>query len=513
MAASAFQVRSSSKYLSSARKIQIYNSLGKAKQPFLPIDKSDPPRVKMYVCGLTPYDSAHMGHVVPALAFDLVRNYLTYRNLQVNFVQNVTDIDDKIIDRVRKTGEDPRALTEGVTERFYAALKEMRVGTPDRIVKVSETMPQIVSYIEALIKKGFAYATKDGNVYFDIAKKSDYGKLSNQKLSELLSGVRVDSEKDKRHALDFALWKNDPDSTLSVNSPWGVGRPGWHIECSVMIDHTLGSPIDIHGGGLDLKFPHHENEIAQSEAYSKGDFVRYWMHVGLLTVEGTKMSKSLGNFLTIEDAYEQYGPELIRYIFLVHHYRSNVNLSDQAFIENLNGLWDFYRTVELVRARFGAGDPASDHGPIAALRSSFESAMDDDFNSPVAIVALRQALSELRKLLTAPPEKRADSEITSLTAAIVEYGRVLGLFQFDCGEVFSQMLRFTARILKIQVPSLEAIASILKDREDARSKKDYQRSDKLRDELKALGLEYMDTKGLQLSPDELYLNLRFQLGG
>lgn len=503
-----FFVRSESAYTTAGRKVSIYNSLGGKKSEFQPLSGSD---VKMYVCGLTPYDVAHMGHMVPAMRFDVVRNYLEYRNLKVNFVQNVTDIDDKIINRVLETGEDPKVLTKRVTDNFYRDMKSMHVRMPNRIVKVSDSMPQIIKYIEELIDKQMAYATSEGNVYFDISKSSTYGKLSNQRIAELQEGVRVESEKDKKSPLDFALWKKDESSSLSDKSPWGIGRPGWHIECSVMIDFTLGTPIDIHGGGLDLKFPHHENEIAQSEAHDGHDFAKYWIHAGLLTIDGSKMSKSLGNFLSIDEAFKRYGKELIRFVFLAHHYRSSVNLSDQIFMENINSLWDLYRTLALVDENLGVNNTSLDLSlsSVSTLIKQFEEALDDDFNTPLAVVAIRNALSTLRTLIVKAEDAKVKDEAIQLALAIKQYGRILGLFNFQVEEVLEQSLQFMAHLKKQVLPSKSEIIELLRKRTEARAQKNFQEADRIRDELSRCGLDYMDAKTANEKTERLYLNLRF----
>ena len=505
-----FEIRSKEPYLQSNKKVLLYNTLGGKKQEFLPLDNtSNPPTVKMYVCGLTPYDLAHMGHIVPALRFDLVLNYLEYRNLKVNFVQNVTDIDDKIINRVKETGEDPRDLTKRVTDQFYSFMQSMHVRMPSRIVKVTESLPQIIKYIEEMIENGSAYATSEGNVYFDLSKSKDYGKLSNQRIAELQEGVRVESEKDKKSPLDFALWKNDSSSVLSAESPWGIGRPGWHIECSVMIDFTLGTPIDIHGGGLDLKFPHHENEVAQSEAHDGHDFTNYWMHAGLLTINGSKMSKSLGNFLSIEDSFSHFGPELIRFVFLVHHYRSTVNLSDRLFQENINSLWDFYRCIASVEELYPvAMKNVEETEAVSKLRKSIEEALDDDLNTPLAIVALRESLSDLRNLLSKPEGK--ESEIGGLLYGIKQFGHILGLFHYKVEEIFDQGLSFLKYITKSEIPSRAQLEKILEERDAARQAKNYAESDRIRDLLGSYGLEYMDPKGNLSNLKRRFLNLRFK---
>jgi cysteinyl-tRNA synthetase len=340
---------SAHEYRASRKPITIYTSLGGTRVALDPLDQSHiHPKLLVYVCGLTPQDHSHLGHGLMAMRFDMVRRYLMYRRLNVFFMQNVTDIDDKIITKVLQIGVDPLQMTREYTDEFYRELRRLHVLPVDHLSRVTECVPQIISFIEELITKGFAYATPEGNVYFDVAKKEDYGKLSNQNVSMLFESVRKEAEKDKRSAVDFALWKADSSTKLSHPSPWGVGRPGWHIECSVMIHDTLGPRIDIHGGALDLKFPHHENEIAQSEAHSGGDFASIWMHCGLLNIDGQKMSKSLGNFVKLADGIQRYGVAPLRFAIARQHYRSAIDLSDKLLRETLHSLLDFHRLFERV---------------------------------------------------------------------------------------------------------------------------------------------------------------------
>lgn len=487
-------IRAKEPYLKSAHKIKLTNSLGGAREEFLPSDSSAEPEVKMYVCGLTPYDHAHMGHASVALRFDVVRRYIEYRNLKLNYVENVTDIDDKIINRAIETKEDPMAITRRYTDEYYACLKELGVKPPTHLVRVTEQIEQIKRYTQELIASGAAYVTAEGNVYFEVAKKSDYGKLSNQNVAELISGVRKDNDERKKSPLDFALWKRDESSPLCCDSAWGKGRPGWHIECSVMIHSLLGDQIDIHGGGLDLKFPHHENEIAQSEAHSqKPPFARYWLHGGLLQVNGQKMSKSLGNFVSLRDALELYGPELMRFAFLRHHYRSTIDLTEELFRENLNSLCDFYWVLDLVEKRYPDFKKAALDGSICdGVRAEFESAMNNDFNTPAALVTLQQAVSQVAEGLK---KKELAPELISLAHLVSELGQILGLYQREKDDVISQALRFYSKLRKQTLMSAADIEAKLQARTDARKAKDFAKGDAIRAELLTLGFDVLDGPG------------------
>ncbi len=485
-------LRSAHEYRSSPRQISVYNTLAGRKEQLDPIDPSpNAPEVKMYVCGLTPQDQSHLGHGLNSARFDMVRRYLAYRRLSVNFVQNVTDIDDKIIDKVLKTGQDPLAMTRGYTDEFYALVDRMHGLPVEKLTRVTEFVPQIISFIQSLIDKGFAYVTPEGNVYFEVSKKGDYGKLSNQNTSMLYESVRKELDKEKRSPLDFALWKRDESTSLSQPSPWGVGRPGWHIECSAMIHETLGDRIDIHGGGLDLKFPHHENEIAQSEAYSGNGFANVWMHGGLLNIEGQKMSKSLNNFTTLVDGLQKYGPAPFRFVVARHHYRSGIDLSDKLFRDNLNALLDFHRLFARVPGLDAA--TADTSSPEAkALIESFEAAMDNDFNSPEALVALEKARTAIAQQLDSG--KATSEQVAGMTKLVVELGKILGLFFDSLEAVETQGLGLVASILGVPPLSREGIAELLRERAEVRAAKNFARSDEIRKEAALRGVEILDSK-------------------
>jgi cysteinyl-tRNA synthetase len=491
-------LQSASEYRESPRKVSIYNTLGGSKVTFDPIDQTPSrPKVLFYVCGLTPQDHAHLGHGLMAVRFDIIRRYLMYRRLDVRFIQNVTDIDDKIIAKVLQLGVDPLEMTRQHTDEFYAMLDKLHVRRVDRLTKVTEFVPQIIAFIEQLIARGYAYATSEGNVYFDVAKKDDYGKLSNQNIQMLHESVRKEAEKDKRSPIDFALWKRDDSTSLSQPSPWGVGRPGWHIECSAMIYEALGPRIDIHGGALDLKFPHHENEIAQSEAHSGNGFANIWMHCGLLNIEGQKMSKSLNNFVILREALDVYGVAPFRFAVARHHYRSGMDLTDKLFRDTLHSLLDFHRLFARVPTEgmnlslSEVSDPS-----VRALVDSFEAAMDNDFNSPEALVSLEQArnriVQELDSLQTT--SQPISEEIKIRVYAIRSLGSLLGLFFDSLESVEAEGLRVVGRALGVQPLTVGEVQALLQERVEARAAKNFARSDELRTYLTARGVDVLDTK-------------------
>jgi cysteinyl-tRNA synthetase len=490
-------LRSAHEYRASARPVTIHTSLGGRRIALNPLDPNPiSPKLLVYVCGLTPQDHPHLGHGLMAIRFDMIRRYLMYRRLNVFFMQNVTDIDDKIIAKVLQTGVDPLQMTRAHTDEFYEQLGRLHVLPVDHLSRVTECVPQIIKFIEQLISKGFAYATPEGNVYFDVAKKDDYGKLSNQNVSMLFESVRKEAEKDKRSAADFALWKSDSSTLLSQPSPWGIGRPGWHIECSVMIHETLGPRIDIHGGAVDLKFPHHENEIAQSEAHSGCDFASIWMHCGLLNIDGQKMSKSLGNFVRLTDAVVRYGVAPLRFAIARQHYRSSVDLSDQLARETLHSLLDFHRlfdrvpTSDISSAASEISDP-----PALQLIEDFESAMDNDFNSPEGLVALEKARTaivvELDKL---PAEATPPQQLRERVYVLRQLGAVLGLFFDSLDTIETEGLRIVAGVLGTTPLTPATVHAIVQERAQARTVKDFARSDELRRQLNAHGVDVLDTK-------------------
>ncbi|WP_354011336.1 cysteine--tRNA ligase [Endozoicomonas lisbonensis] len=448
--------------------MQIYNSLTRKKEPFQPIDEN---HVRMYVCGMTVYDFCHIGHARTVTAFDVVARYLRAKGYNLTYVRNVTDIDDKIIKRAIESNE----TIDVLTDRMIAAMREdfARLGNlpPDQEPRATEHVQGMIEMISGLIEKGFAYAPGNGDVYYRVRKFEGYGKLSGKVLEELEAGARIDVEESKEDPMDFVLWKGAKEGEPFWASPWGNGRPGWHIECSVMGKCCLGDTFDIHGGGSDLKFPHHENEIAQSEAHNDATFVNTWMHSGAIRIDNVKMSKSLGNFFTIREVLEQFPDEVVRYFLISSHYRSPVNYSQESLKEaavRLERLYTALKGLEL-------------NGVEAAAESGFEqrffAAMDDDFNTPVALAVLFDLVRELNRV-------RAEDEQQALplAALLVKLGGILGIVQGDA-EAF----------LKSGSDLDEAwIETMIQKRADAKKARDFAECDRIRDELAAQGISLQD---------------------
>ena len=455
--------------------LQIFNSLTGRKERFEPLE---PGVVRMYVCGDTVYDFCHIGHARSKVAFDVVRRYLMYRGFKVTFVRNITDIDDKIIKRAAENGESVQALTS----RFIAAMHEdydrLGILRPDAEPKATEHIPSIISMTRTLIDKGYAYVASDGDVMYSVSAFEGYGKLSGKHLADLRAGARVAVDAAKRDPLDFVLWKRAKPGEPSWPSPWGEGRPGWHIECSAMTLDLLGTRFDIHGGGLDLKFPHHENEIAQSCAATDDQFATYWMHNGFVNVDNEKMAKSVGNFFLIRDVLNSgrvRDPEVLRFFLLSSHYRGPINYSvvqiEQADAA-LSRLYTALRDVE----------PASDWQPGEAT-SRFETAMDDDFNTPDALAALQSLAGALNRAKSAAEVQRA----ATLAAELRHLGGVLGVLRLDAGEFFRKSATASGGAL-----SDEAIEALIAARRAARQSRDFKESDRIRNELTQAGVVLED---------------------
>ncbi|GAB4507163.1 MAG: cysteine--tRNA ligase [Sulfuricaulis sp.] len=452
--------------------LQIYNSLNRKKENFTPIT---PGQIRLYVCGMTVYDYCHLGHARVMVVFDMVARYLRARGNKVTYIRNITDIDDKIINRARENGEDIGALTE----RFIRAMNEdaaaLGVIPPDQEPRATVHMPQILDMIARLVARDYAYAAKNKDVYYRVRKFEPYGALSGKTLDELKIGARVEVDEDKDDPLDFVLWKAAKPGEPQWDSSWGPGRPGWHIECSAMSTACLGSHFDIHGGGMDLKFPHHENEIAQSEAATGNKFVNTWMHVGFVRLNEEKMSKSLGNFFTVREVLKKFEPEVVRYFILGSHYRSPLDYSD----ENLQGA-----KAALTRLYLALKDlPMADEGAAAtAYEEKFQSAMDDDFNTPGALAVLFELARDINKL-----REDGSGAAAPLGAALRRMAGILGLLQSDA----QAFLRGAADggLTDAQIEALIA------RRTEARKNRNWAESDRLRDELKAQGVILEDTAG------------------
>jgi cysteinyl-tRNA synthetase len=448
--------------------LQIYNSLTKEKQPFRPLEAG---KVRMYVCGMTVYDFCHLGHARAMVVFDMVTRYLRAQGLTVTYVRNITDIDDKIIRRAAENNESMQALTERFIQTMHEDAAALGVLAPDLEPRATESVDAIIAMIETLIAKDFAYVAGNGDVYYAVHRFADYGKLSGEKPEDLRSGARIEVGEIKRDPLDFALWKAAKPGEPSWSSPWGEGRPGWHIECSAMSTRHLGNHFDIHGGGLDLKFPHHENEIAQSEAATGEHFANYWMHNGHVRINDEKMSKSLGNFFTVRDILAQFRPEQVRYFLLSSQYRSPLNYSLEA-LENAGGALE--RLYLALRGLPLEGAEARQAAPLYYQR--FVEAMDDDFNTPLAVSVLHELAREVnRKRLDAPAEADA------LGVLLKELGGMLGLLQDD-PEAY---LRAGASQTGLGDAEVE---ELIARRAAARKARDFAEADRLRDELTAQGI-------------------------
>ncbi len=449
--------------------MQIYNSLTRQKSDFIPLT---PKHINLYVCGMTVYDYCHIGHARVLVVFDMINRYFRHSGYHVNYVRNITDIDDKIIARANENGESVNALTA----RFIAAMHEdeaaLKVQRPDHEPRATETVAPMITHIQALIDKGHAYVADSGDVLYAIESFADYGKLANQKLEELQAGQRVEVDSSKRNPLDFVLWKSAKPNEPAWDSPWGQGRPGWHIECSAMAREALGDKFDIHGGGLDLKFPHHECEIAQSEPICGKRHVNVWMHNGFVNVDSEKMSKSLGNFFTIRDVLANFSGEVIRFFVLGTHYRSPLNYSDSALNEAKSGLERLYTALRGVETH-----TVSD-ADLRADYPDFFTAMDDDFNSA-------KAISELFALTKAVNKASDSAEKVRLASALKGLGNILGILQDDPDS-----------FLKGDDVDSAAIDALIAERNQARQDKDWARADAIRDQLKAMGVEIEDANGV-----------------
>ncbi|WP_168014475.1 cysteine--tRNA ligase [Halomonas salinarum] len=451
--------------------MQIYNTLTRCKEPLAPIE---PGKLRMYVCGITVYDFCHIGHARVMVAFDVITRYLRARGYDVNYVRNITDIDDKILKRAEENGEAIDALTERMIAAMHEDEDRLKVLRPDHEPRATRHINDIVAMIETLIAKEYAYAADNGDVYYRVRKFADYGKLNNRDPDEMRSGARIDVGEHKEDPLDFVLWKAAKPGEASWPSPWGEGRPGWHIECSAMSTCCLGDTFDIHGGGPDLTFPHHENEIAQSEAATGARYVNTWMHAGAVRVDSEKMSKSLGNFFTIREVLDVHDPEVVRYLLVASHYRSPINYAPDALDDARRSLERFYNALNDVEAIEGEVDPRFDE--------RFCAAMDDDFNTPEALAALFDLARELNVA-----KKDAPETVPALAFELKRLGEVLGLFDQDP----AAFLQAGAKALAI---GEEEIQARIEARAAAKKAKDFAEADRIRDELASQGITLKDSR-------------------
>ncbi|MEW5772036.1 MAG: cysteine--tRNA ligase [Thermodesulfobacteriota bacterium] len=476
--------------------MQLYNTATRRKEDFAPLEDN---HVRMYVCGITAYDYCHIGHARSAVVFDVLVRHLRHLGMKVTFVRNFTDIDDKIINRANELGEDPAALAERFIQAFYEDMDRLNILRADLEPKATEHIQEMFAVTRELIAKGHAYPTPSGDVYFRVRSFAGYGKLSGRSLDDLQAGARVAPGEEKEDPLDFALWKAAKPGEPFWESPWGPGRPGWHLECSAMSDKHLGLPLDIHGGGQDLVFPHHENEIAQSEAASGKDLARFWVHNGFVQVNAEKMSKSLGNFSTIRDILADYLPETLRFFLLTKHYRSPVDFTPENMEEAEKNLRRIYQAKADMAAAVGGTKwsktplPAELLDELAAAEADWAKAMDDDLNSAAALghvftlVRLAGRVAEDKALRKS--EGARDLWARCLRDLDV-WGNVLGLFSADPAVFLADLKAVRARRKGIDPAQVE---TLLAARQEARKAKDFARSDALRDELLNMGVEVKDT--------------------
>jgi cysteinyl-tRNA synthetase len=469
--------------------LQIFDTMSGAKRPLQPLK---PGHVGIYVCGVTVYDLTHIGHARVFVSFDVITRYLRHRGYDVTYVRNHTDVDDKIIQRAAERGEDPTALAARFIDELHRDFDALGVARPDVAPKVTEHIPQIIAMVERLVETGHAYVV-DGDVYYAVDSFPTYGKLSGMKLDEMRAGERVDVDTRKKNPADFALWKSRKEGEPAWPSPWGEGRPGWHIECSAMSTEYLGPHFDIHGGGKDLVFPHHENEIAQSEGACGETFADTWMHVGLVNVDGEKMSKSLGNFWTVRDVLDKYHPEAVRAFFLAAHYRKPVSYSAANLDQARARLQYLYTTRQALASLWERVErPAADAATRDELFGRMYGGMDDDFNTPVAVAVAGEAARVANELLgTKKLAKRADvlAKLAAIDAFFDAFAEIFGVLGGDPAEVLLAIRAKLAEQLGID-PSevLEQIAA----RNQARADKDWAAADAVRDALTARHVELMD---------------------
>jgi cysteinyl-tRNA synthetase len=471
--------------------LTVFNTMGNRKEPFVPIA---PGKVKMYVCGVTVYDLCHIGHARANVVFDTIVRYLRHRGYDVTFVRNFTDIDDKIIRRANQEGVGTEEIAERYIRAFYEDFDRMGLLRPEVEPRATEHIPEIVDFVRRLVAAGKAYSI-DGDVYYSVKGFPGYGKLSGKNTEDLLAGARVDVDERKKDPLDFALWKSSKPGEPAWESPWGPGRPGWHIECSAMAMKHLGGTFDIHGGGKDLVFPHHENEIAQSEGLTGNPFARYWIHNGFVNINKEKMSKSLGNFFTLHEVLKTEKPETLRFFFASSHYRSPIDYSDQNLAEARAGLNRLYRVKDKAESCVAAGARASsvpdgdEFSPLRDAPGKFDEAMDDDFNTAAALGHLFDAVRALNRLAPADPatERGKAAQFLAGYAALDPLFGVLGLLQSPAAEFFRTE----------EAPSLaeEEILRRIEARKAARAKKDFAEADRIRRELDSLGVLLEDSKG------------------
>ena len=487
--------------------MKITNSMTRKKEEFKPIEQG---KVKMYACGITVYDLSHIGHARQAIVYAMITDYLRYRGYDVKYVRNYTDVDDKIIKRANELGKDALEFSKQQIEETEKDMIDLHVTDADVYTKASEYIDKIIKFVEGLIQKGYAYPTSKGDVYYKVRNFKGYGKLSHRNVDELLNGVRVDLEEGKEDPLDFALWKSAKPGEISWESPWGKGRPGWHIECSCMAIDNLGETIDIHGGGRDLIFPHHENEIAQSEALTGKPFAHYWSHCGLIKINGEKMSKSLGNSLTIRDALKMYNYEVLKYVMLSKHYSSDMDILDSDYILAESHTYYFYNTIKKMQEFINqfSGDEngeALEDEPATTIKEKFIEAMDDDFNTTAAIANLHilfKYINNIIKTAKKDTREKVANTLAKMWKDIAEVYGILGFFKQEPDKFIEEMKEKYLNKMNLEKKFIE---TKIAERKEAKANKNYELADLIRAELDEKGIILNDTvEGTIWDIKELY---------
>lgn len=463
--------------------LKIYNTLKKQKEPFQPIT---PGKVSIYVCGPTVYDACHIGHARSMVVFDVIIRYLRVLGYEVTYVRNFTDVDDKIINRANERGVSTQELSERYIQEFHEDMDALKVGRATIEPRATDHIGDIIGVVERLISRGHAYEA-GGDVFYAVETFKDYGKLSGRRLEEMEAGARVEVDERKRNPFDFVLWKSAKPGEPMWDSPWGKGRPGWHIECTAMSTHYLGHHFDIHGGGKDLIFPHHENEIAQSKGAFDSAFVNMWIHNGFLRIDQEKMSKSLGNFVMIKELLKEYHPETVRVFLLSNHYRSPIDYSDQAMTEAGTSLEKIYALLERIDGTLESSDIGEGDSP-GPLWASFCEAMDDDFNTAKGIGFVFETVREMNRLMDDVGGNLGEGDVArlgSVRADLRRIGSVLGILTHTPSQFFEQQ---KADLLEQKGVDVAVIERLIAERAEARRNKDWAKSDQIRDELSAMNI-------------------------
>ena len=455
--------------------LKIYNTLTRKKEEFKPLEEG---KVKMYACGITVSGNAHIGHLFQAMVYDLIRKVLEKNGYQVRYARNYTDIDDKIIASANRLGIDSKVYADDMIKKIDEEMKYFQVDEPTMWLKATDNVQNIIDFVSILVEKGYAYPTKKGDVYYSVEKFKNYGCLSNRSLDQQKDGYRIDNDEDKNSPLDFALWKSAKEGEPYWQSPWGKGRPGWHIECSTMNRVAFGDQIDIHGGGRDLIFPHHENEIAQTEAVTGKRFASYWIHNGLIKVNGQKMSKSLGNSIILEDLRKKYHPEVVKFALFSNSYRSDLNLTDEVFALAEKHIFNFYNILKQIETNFDIGEAVNDEFDAKVLN-----ALNDDFNTPKALSYLFEIFKDMARKV-----QENDNSVVADYNGVKKAYKILGLFVNDTDKV----LKFIENKNWATIPT--EVETLAKERWQAKQNKNFALADEVRAKISALGYVVKDTK-------------------